>query len=156
MAPARAVLLLITVVLFAAAWSGDHPVESATAMATPANPPPATSSRDLGPLVRWDHAAPSMELDARFATMETGTGTFSRLLSSLPAGITPGTYLTIHPNGHTERFTVDSEMLHALGHDPDVTPQATLTAHIDGATLVLVRIQSQLVIAEGVTGQRRM
>lgn len=159
MAPARVVLLLITVALFAAAWSGDRPDDVATVMAAPGSPPPVTSGRDLGPLVQWEATAPATSWETRFAAMESDNNAAWRLLSNLPRGITPGTYLAVHANGHTERLTVDVEMLHTLGYDPDVTPQSTHTVDVDGATLVFVRIQSKpqrVVIAEGVTGRRRM
>ncbi|MDP1796496.1 MAG: hypothetical protein Q8K78_03400 [Planctomycetaceae bacterium] len=159
MAPARAVLLLITVALFAAAWSGDHPVVPATAMATPSLIPPATTSLDLGPLVQTEPFAPSLLTDARFAVLETSAGRSGRWMSSLPIGVTPGTYLVVHADGRTEQWTISADMLHAHGHDPDVRPQTTYTATVDGATLVLVRIQppsQRAVIAEGDLGRRRM
>ncbi len=157
MAGARAVLLLITVVLFAAAWSGDHPDE--TAMAASGKPAPVTSGLDLGPLVEAESIAPPVGWEARFATWETVVNPSDRWLSLLPMGVTPGTYVVVHPNGHTERITVDAEMLQTFGHDPHITAQATLTVVVDGANYVLVRIQSppeRAVIAEGLTGRRRM
>ena len=157
MAGARAVLLLITVALFAAAWSGDHPDEAA--MAAQAEPAPATSALDLGPLVQSEPIAPSAGWETRFAAWENAVNPTDRWLPLLPTGITPGTYLIVHPQGQTERVCVDADMLQTFGHDPDVTPSATLTLVVDGANYVLVRIQTtpeRAVIAEGFLGRRRM
>lgn len=154
MAGARVVLLLITVVLFAAAWSGDHP--ESTVMAAQDEPTPATSARDLGPLVDAAPAAPSSDWNARLATWETAVKPADRWLSALPMGIAPGSYLVIHPYGQTDRITVDADMLQTFGHDPHVTPQAMHTITVDGVNYVLVRVQERAVIADGLTGPRRM
>lgn len=151
MGAARAVLLLLTVWLFAAAWSNDRPADAPLATDIPAGPPKATSGIDLGPLVerQWpDH----------FETRLTGMNSGASWLMSLPIGVTPGTYLAVHSSGFTERVVIDAEFLHILGHDPDVTPHATHTLQFDGGTLTLVRINSpvsRLVIAEGPINSRR-
>jgi hypothetical protein len=149
MGAARAILLLLTVWLFAAAWSGDHPDEAVAADAIPSAPPKATSGLDLGPLVYHDDAD---RFETRFAAMGSNNSHRADWLMSLPMGITPGTYLAVHANGFTERVTIDVEFLHTLGHDPDVTPKPTYDVRLESSTLTLVRIASpasRLVIAEG-------
>lgn len=151
MGAARAVLLLLTVWLFAAAWSNDRPADAPLATDIPAGPPKATSGIDLGPLVE-------RESSYHFETRLTGMNSATSWLLSLPIGVTPGTYLAVHSSGFTERVTIDAEFLHTLGHDPDVTPQATHTLQTDSGTLTLVRIDnpaSRLVIAEGPMSSRR-
>lgn len=149
MGAARAILLMLTVWLFAAAWSNDRPADEAIGADVPHGPPKATSAIDLGPLVQQE---PSHHFHMHLTAMNAHESSGKPWLMSLPMGITPGTYLAVHPSGFTERVTIDAEFLHTLGHDPDVTPQATHTLVIEGGTLTLVRINhpaSRLVIAEG-------
>ncbi|HET6426680.1 MAG TPA: hypothetical protein VFG20_23510 [Planctomycetaceae bacterium] len=151
---ARVVVLMLTVWLFAAAWSNDRPVDL-HGEEGPGAVPKATSAVDLGPLVQ--HGGPSFGA-TRFASIHLPPAGMANWLTALPLGVTPGTYLVVHPQGFTERVTIDAEFLQTLGHDPDVTPQATHTVQIDGQTLTLVRITmpaSRIVIAEGPMATRR-
>ncbi len=161
MASARAVLLLLTVWLFAAAWSGDRPVESADAAVVPCAPPETTSGLDLGPLVQRDGSAVNPSpfdrvIEARMANASMQPARPAHWLSSLPQGVTAGTYLVVYPNGSTERVTIEADFLHAHGHDPDLTPQATHSLSHKGTMLTLVRIAApSAVIAEGVKAPQR-
>lgn len=151
---ARVVVLMLTVWLFAAAWSNDRPVDMPAAEEG-GTVPKATSALDLGPLVQ--DGRPFFGTTRLASMSRQPAGTVNGLMS-LPLGVTPGTYLVVYAQGITERVTIDAEFLQTLGHDPDVTPQATHTLQIDGQTVTLVRITAptaRVVIAEGPTATRR-
>lgn len=147
---ARIVVLLLTVWLFAAAWSNDRPVDAAASPGSGSDgPPPATSSLDLGPIVQ--HSQPA-RMNTHLAAWQFPSGLNSSWMTQLPLGVTPGSYLMVHANGMTEHVRIDAEFLQSLGHDPDVTPQATHSWSHDGANITLVRLAtpaSRVVIAEG-------
>lgn len=151
---ARVVVLMLTVWLFAAAWANDRPVDTAASPGPGScDPPPATSSLDLGPIV--EH---STRMNTQLAAWQTASGRNSSWMTQLPFGVTPGSYLMVHANGMTEHVKIDAEFLQSLGHDPDVTPQATHSWSQDGTHITLVRLTdpaSRVVIAEGPHSTRR-
>ncbi len=153
---ARVVVLLLTVWLFAAAWSNDRPVDADTNPGHPScDPPPATSSLDLGPIVQ--HHTPS-GMQTRLTAWNSQSGANSSWMENVPPGVTPGAYLMVHSNGITEHVRIDAELLQSLGHDPDVTPQATHSWSHHGTNLTLVRLTdpaARVVIAEGPVSSRR-
>jgi len=132
MAAARMVLLALSVVVFAAAWSGDKPRGQRV-------PLPATTrvrSRThqahavtFSPQKPVDGAAwvPSAELPDRWQ-------------AALPTAIAAGDYTLVEATGHTQRITLTAELLQTLGHDPDVRPESIYTLSVSDRAVYLIRV----------------
>jgi len=151
MAAARIVLLVFSVALFAAAWSGDQSRSRQTTVAA------ERLQTAMAQLVSLSRTSSSAVVGSRaYDTTASEELWTKEWQTALPVGVTPGDYLLVETTGTTQCVTLTAELLHALGHDPDVHGEPIYTLKSAERTAYLVRIMEPRNIAVETRGVEKL